>query len=139
LPESPIAPELRYTKSKRLLRPGGALAVVHPQHVLLPGVDVAFWESMFSEAGYVPPAPDEVEDLRAEIEATGLFSDVTVHTHLWDVEYTADEYIALLNTYSPMLALPDDKRREIYNRLRPLITEHGGLTETYAGVLNVAR
>ena len=38
-----------------------------------------------------------------------------------------------------MLALPDEERREIYSRLRPLITEHGGLTETYAGVLSVAR
>jgi SAM-dependent methyltransferase len=134
-----IAPELRYSKSKRLLRPGGALAVVQPQHVLLPGVDVAFWHSVFSEAGYLPPAPDEVDDLREEIEASGLFSEVTVHSHLWDVEYTADEYIALLDTYSPMLALPDEQRREIYARLRPLITEHCGLTETYAGVLNVAR
>jgi len=134
-----IAPELRYAKSKRLLRPGGALAVVHPQHVLLPGVDVAFWESVFSDAGYVPPAPDDVDDLREEIEATGLFSEVTVHTHLWDVEYTADEYLALLDTHSPMLALPDEQRREIYSQLHTLITEHGGLTETYAGVLNVAR
>jgi SAM-dependent methyltransferase len=134
-----IAPDLRYPKSKRLLRPGGGLAVVYPQHVLLPGVDVAFSDSMFSDEDYRPPAPDGVDDLREEIEASGLFSEVTVHTHLWDLEYTADQYVALLDTYSPMLALPDEKRREIYARLHTLITAHGGLTETYAGVLNVAR
>jgi SAM-dependent methyltransferase len=134
-----IVPELRYSKSKRLLRLGGALAVVHPQHVVLPGDDAALWETMFSEDGYVPPAPDEVDDLREEIEATGLFGEVTVHTHLWDVEYTADEYVALLDTYSPMLAMPQEERREIYTRVHRLVTEHGGITETYAGVLNVAR
>lgn len=134
-----IAPEVRYTKTARLLRPGGALAVVQPQHVLLPGVDVSFWDSVFAGGDWRPPAPDEVGDLREEIEASGLFSDVTVRTHLWDVEYTADGYVAMLDTHSPVLALPEEQRHEIYSRLRALITEHGGVTKTYAGVLNVAR
>ena len=143
-----IAPELRYTKSKQLLHPGGALAVVQPEHVLLPGVDVEFWDSVQEVYGTVlpelapderPPAPDDVGDLREEIEASGLFSEVTVRRHFWDVEYTADEYIALLGTYSPMLELPPGQRDELLSRLHALITEHRGLTKTYVGVLNVAR
>ena len=81
-----IAPELRYTKTKRLLRSGGALAVVQPEHVLLPGVDVEFWDSVAKVYETVleldedtrPPGPDAVGDLREEIESSGLFTEVTV-------------------------------------------------------------
>ena len=144
-----IAPELRYAKTARLLRPAGALAVVQPEHVLLPGVDVEFWDNI--EAVYRavlpeldgvdirPPAPDDVGDLCAAIEASGLFGAVTVRRHLWDLEYTADEYVALLGTYSPMLSLPETQRHEIYSRIHALVTEHGGVTKTNLGVLNVAR
>jgi SAM-dependent methyltransferase len=142
-----IAPELRYTKTVRLLRPGGALAVVQPEHVLLPGVDVEFWAAayaIFDEVvphpdNRLPPAPEEVGDLREEIEASGLFDEVIVRQHLWSVDYTADEFVALLGTYSPMLSLPERQRDEIYSRLHAFITEHGGLTQTNLGVLNVAR
>jgi hypothetical protein len=60
------------------LRPGGALAVVQPEHVLLPGVDVEFWAAVYAIFDEVvphpdnrlPPAPEEVGDLREEIEAS---------------------------------------------------------------------
>jgi hypothetical protein len=31
-----------------------------------------------------PPAPEEVGDRRADIEASGLYRDVEVRRHLWD-------------------------------------------------------
>ena len=143
-----IAPELRYTKTARLLRPGGALAVVDPEHVLLPGADAEFWAAGRKIYNAVvphpdhspPPAPEEVGDMREEIEASGLFNEVIVRRHLWNVDYTADEYVALLATYSPMLSLPERQRNEICSRIHALIAEHGELiTHTNLGVLNVAR
>ena len=53
-----IAPGLRYTKTSRLLRPGGALAVVQPEQVLLPGVDVRFWNRVQEIYDAVVPHPD---------------------------------------------------------------------------------
>jgi SAM-dependent methyltransferase len=142
-----IAPELRYTKTVRLIRPGGALAVVQPEHVLPPGDDDELWvavEAIFADIAPhpdngPPPAPDDVGDLREEIEVSGLFDEVIVRRHLWSVDYTADEFVALLGTYSRMLMLPERQRNELYSRLHALITEHGGLTQTNLGVLNVAR
>ena len=55
------------------------------------------------------PGPDAVGDLREEIEASGI------------------------------VGLPQQQRDEIFFRIHALATEHGGLTETYVGVLNVAR
>ncbi len=142
-----IAPELRYTKTARLLRPGGALAVVDPEHVLLPGADRELWAGVEAIINDVvphpdsgpPPAPEDVGDLREEIEASGLFDEVIVRRHLWSVDYTADEYVALLGTYSLMLLPPERERQEITSRVHALIAEHGGLfTQTNLGVLNVA-
>jgi SAM-dependent methyltransferase len=143
-----IAPELRYTKSARLLRRGGALAVVDPEHVLLPGADGELWvamEAIFTDVAPhpengLPPAPDDVGDLREEIEASGLFDEVIVRRHLWNINYTADEFVALLGTYSRMLLLPESQRDELCSRIHALVTEHGGVvTQTNLGVLNVAR
>ncbi len=142
-----IAPGVRYAKSARLLRPGGALAIVAPEHVLVPGVDVELWDRMEEIYDAVdphpenrrPPAPHEVGDLREEIEASGLFAEVIVRRHFWDLDYTADEYVSLLLTYSGILTLPEDRRDELCSRIHELVTEHGGLRKTQVGTLNVAR
>jgi hypothetical protein len=121
---------------------------VQPEHVLLPGVDRELWAAAYAIFDEVvphpdnrpPPAPEEVGDLREEIEASGLFDEVFVRRHLWNVDYTADEYVALLGTYSPILSLPQRQRDELCSRVHAFITEHGGLiTQTNLGVLNVAR
>src|SRR5205823_4281853 len=75
-----IDPRLRYAKSARLLRPGGALAVLETQHVLPPDGDPFFAEV---QADYdevdprpdnrPPPPPDEVAALEADFAASGLF------------------------------------------------------------------
>jgi len=65
-----IAPEVRYSKSARLLRSGGALAVVQTVHVMPPGGDPFFaevWEDYDAvapgENHGPPPALEEVADL----------------------------------------------------------------------------
>jgi hypothetical protein len=39
-------------------------------------------------------------DDRAEIEAGGQFEDVEVRNYVWERSYAADEYFALLDTFS---------------------------------------
>src|SRR5205085_2648795 len=112
-----IDPEVRYARSASLLRDGGMLAVVATQHVLPPGGDDFFVEVQADYDAVVPddpstkagaPAhPDTIPDLGDEIEAGGFFHNVAARCYLWDVRYTADEYVAVLNTYSGHLALDD--------------------------------
>ena len=52
-----IAPELRYAKPARLLRPGGTLAVVHGSHVLPAGGD-PFFAEVQEDYDAVVPHPD---------------------------------------------------------------------------------
>ncbi len=145
-----IDPELRYEKSARLLRDGGALAVVATHHVLPEDGDdffvdvqddyVALRATPEADEG-PPPPPDDVAALGAEIEASDRFRNVGVRRYIWDVIYTAEEYIAVLDTYSGHRALDDETRERLYERIRRRIERRPGgkVRKTYLATLNVAR
>lgn len=143
-----IDPELRYAKPARLLRDGGHIAAVGTKHVRRPdGED--FWLEVQTDYEAVapdedrspPPFPDELESLQEEFEAGGCFEYVAWRTYLWDETYTADEYIALLNTYSRNRAREEERREELYERIRRRIEAQPSrtVTKTYLALLNVAR
>jgi SAM-dependent methyltransferase len=139
-----IDPEARYEKSARLLREGGALAVVDTTHVLPEGGD-SFWVEVQEDYDAVvpspenrpPPRPEEVGDLKEEIEASGFFRDVAVRRYLWDAPYTADEYIAVLKTYSGHLSMSEEEQSELYRRIHARIGDRV-VTKTYLFTMNVA-
>ncbi len=146
-----IDPELRYQKSASLLREAGALALVATQHVLPADGDEFFTEVQEDYEAVVPseektqagppPHPDAVGDLRDEIEASGLFSNVAVRRYLWDVTYTADDYIAVLDTYSGHRALDDETRQRLFERIHRRIRARRDqkVRKTYLATLNVAQ
>jgi SAM-dependent methyltransferase len=143
-----IDPELRYEKAARLLRDGGSLSVAGSLHVRRPDGDT-FWVDVQEDYDAVapspdnrpPPAPDEVDDLREEIVGSGRFEYVATRRYVWDQSYTADEYISLLDTYSGHRALDDERRAELYGRIRRRIEARpdGRVVKTYVTMLNVAR
>jgi SAM-dependent methyltransferase len=139
-----IDPEVRYEKCAGLLREGGALAVVETKHVLREDGD-SFWIEVQDDYDAVvpspdnrpPPLPDEVPDLSDEIAASGRFRNLAVRRYLWDAPYAANEYIAVLDTYSGHRALADDEHNELYRRIRERIGERT-VTKTYLFTMNVA-
>ena len=143
-----IDPVLRFEKAAALLRDGGALAVAEIEHVLLPDGDPIFVEMQEDYGAVLPDVkaegprhPDDVGDLCAEIEASGFFQNALSRRFLWDVIYTADAYIAVLETYSPHRALDDATRRRLHDRIRVRIERRSERTvrKTYLATLNVAR
>jgi SAM-dependent methyltransferase len=143
-----VDPKLRYEKSARLLRERGSLAVVSTQHVQREGGDT-FWAEVQEDYDAVvpsdendpPPLQEAVADLAAEIDASDRFENVGVRRYVWDHDYSADEYISLLDTYSGHRALEKAKRRDLYDRIRRRIEAQpdGKVTKTYLTMLNVAR
>jgi SAM-dependent methyltransferase len=144
-----IDPDARYCKSARILREEGALAVVATQHVL-PADGDGFWSEVQqdydaivpSEDNRPPPAPGAVADLGCEIEASSCFRNTAVRRYLWSVTYTADEYIAVLDTYSGHRgALDEETRKRLYGRIHRRIETRPGrkVTKTYLATVNVAR
>jgi SAM-dependent methyltransferase len=144
-----IDPAVRYRCAWDLLRPGGQLAIFGQGHVRPDGGDPFFLEiqDVYDEIGEgVPPGtafprPGELPDLRAEIEASGLFSDVTVRHFDWEVRYDADGYLRLLDTFSGHIAMPPASRERLYGEIRRRLGERpdGQLRRHWGSVLQVAR
>jgi len=67
------------------------------------------------------------------------FTDITMHLYDAFREYTADEYIALLDTYSDHISLPDENKNALYSGIREAILKHGnsyklnGVFQLYMG------
>jgi SAM-dependent methyltransferase len=144
-----IDPAVRYRKAWELLREGGHLAFWAAAHAFPAGGDRFFHElqDVYDEINEgLPPgaqylAPGELPDERAEIEATGLFTDVAVERFGWEVEYTADEYIRLLDTFSGHIAMAQWQRDRLYGEIRRRLGERPGhrLSRGWGAVLHVAR
>ena len=143
-----VDPEVKYAKAARLLRPGGCLAVAETEHVLVEGGD-PFWTEVQkdyaaaapSDRNRPPPRPEEIADLRVQLEETGLFSGVEVRRYLADVTYSAEEYVGVLDTYSPNRAMEPAKRERLFDLIRRRIEArpNGRVRKTYLFTLNLAR
>ncbi|MFL5942196.1 MAG: class I SAM-dependent methyltransferase [Gaiellaceae bacterium] len=141
-----IAPELRYAKPPRLLRPGGALAVVGAPHVL-PDDGDPFFAEVQEDYDAVVPHPDnrpprppgEIEGWADDWRASSVFERVEERRHLVAIPYTADEYIAVLGTFSDNLALPKEQREELFRRIHARIAARrsGTVTKHHLLVLTV--
>jgi SAM-dependent methyltransferase len=144
-----IDPEVRYRRAHALLRPGGHLAFWSAGHAFPADFDPFFTEiqEVYDAIGeswkerWPPPSPDEVPDERAEIEAAGLFSDVEVRRYLWERMYTADEYVALLSTFSGHLDMEAGKRERLFREIRARLGRRrdGRLRRHWSATLHVAR
>jgi hypothetical protein len=80
-------------------------------------------------------------DLSGEIEASGDLINVGERRYLWDVTYTADEYIALLDTFADHRTLDEVTRLHPYERIHRRIEARPErkVRKTYLAILNVAR
>jgi len=143
-----IAPELRYTKPARLLRPGGALGAVGAPHVSL-AWDDPFWSEVQEDYNAVvpgtdnrpPPTPEDVTGWLDEFEASGLFEHVTERREVAVLTYTADTYVALLGTFSDNLALPEEQRAELFRRIHARVAAQpdGTVTSRHLVTLTIGQ
>jgi SAM-dependent methyltransferase len=156
-----IAPHMRYGRAADLLRERGALAFVSLAHVLPPDGDPFFLDVQADYDAVIPhqsagtgglysppwrlPAPEALADrsdavVTEEIEASGRFHTLEARRYLWDVSYSADEYVAVLGTYSHHRAFDDEARECLFDRIRRRIEARAARTvrKTYLALLYVA-
>jgi len=144
-----IDPVVRYRRAWELLRPGGHLAFWEAAHVIPGNGDPFFREiqAVYDEIGEgLPPGsvfatPDTLEDRAAEIAATGLFTDVTIRRFDWEISYTADGYLRLLDTFSGHIAMAPWQRERLYGEIRHRLGQRpdGRVRRHWGAVLHVAR
>lgn len=143
-----LNPSKRYSNAARLLQPTGQLALVTGGHAFPKGFDPFFtevqgcYDAIGEGLGKWPPQlPEEIPDERQAIEESGLFADVRIRRYLWTVDYTADSYLDLLNTYSGHIAMNQSKRDVLYAEIRRRISARpsGLIRKDYLSILHVAR
>ena len=108
-----IDPAVRYVKAASVLRPNGHLAFWNAGHVFpadgdpffaqIQDVYEAIGEGLPPDAPW--PRPGDLVEERDGVEADGLFQIVLIKHFDWELVYTADEYIGLLDTFSGHIAM----------------------------------
>jgi len=153
-----IDPAVRYRRARELLRPGGHLAFWEAVHVIPENGDPFFREiqDVYDEIGAgwfvptgrkdLPPGsdfakPETLADRAAEIAATGLFTGVTIRRFDWEITYTADSYLRLLDTFSGHIAMASWQRERLYGEIRRRLGQRPGgrVRRHWGAVLHVAR
>lgn len=126
-----IDPRVRFTKSAAVLRETGALAVFTNKHVKK---DEGFFARVEDVYRVHAPSMERIARERKKLwvePVTGknLFNEPIVRKHPWVAEYSAEDYVALLGTYSDHLSLPEDERSSLFAYIAELIQDE------YAGVV----
>ncbi len=129
-----LEPDLRYTMSASLLRPGRYLAIINYLHVV-GGDEDFFAQSQRCYEQFMPGTPaglrlprvEEIVPDTSELEACGLFEQPIIRYYTTDETYSTDQYIDLLSTYSTHITLTTDNRERLFACIRELIDgEYGG-------------
>jgi SAM-dependent methyltransferase len=146
-----IAPGVRYAKARKLLLPGGTLAVfANRDAAVLEEVQDAYRRRGVRESAprsgeawrevHPPDIALGIEDARTSIERSGCFRDIEFHRFPWQRGFTTEQYVALLGTHSDHVTLPPQVREPLLRDIASAIDAAGGsVTRRYEAVLMLAR
>jgi len=120
---------VRLVKSHRVLRDGGALAVLDTMQIAS-DVDRGFFERCFPI--YVKHRPDEQRSVQQtehevtppvlkQLRENRLFSDVRLYRYRWDRTYPTAQYADLVRSYSNTQMMPREQREALISDLCTLI------------------
>ena len=130
-----ILPEIGYPKARASLKDTGAIALFwnhypRPRTPFFQALEHVYNERapQLAVAGTQNNLEELVQVITGHID-TCLFEKTLVKRYRWSEEYTADQYIKLLNTYSDHIILPDASRNNLFQGIYGLIEQHGGTVE----------
>lgn len=147
-----IDPAVKFSKTHDLLKPSGYLAIIHTYHVSDEAGDTFFNQSqpiflryvtsqhpMNRSSGFRPVRIADVTPTEAIDES--LFEVKSFTTFAMSMAYSAEDFVHLIGTYSPHLALKPDRRAQFLAEIKDLINRNfgGRLTKHYAMSLLLAR
>ena len=141
-----IAPEIRFSKAAKVLRPGGILAVFGNVPVGLAPSLFADFRRIYAahgfpidqpppESWYLPAGP--VPQLFAE---SRLFQPATHRSYAWVRPFTSQSYADFLRTRSDHQMMEPDTREKVIDEVASAIVAHGDQFEmNYETHLHMAR
>jgi SAM-dependent methyltransferase len=139
--------DVRLAKTARALRPGGFLATVETHHVD-GGTQRFFIDAQDCYQRWDPETPpdfklptvDDVPFDDQELLTNKDFANPAFRDYETDIEYTGDDYLDVLRTYSGTIAMTPDAAAGLLNCIGTLINDHydGRITKRYLRRLRIS-
>ena len=128
-----VAPERKHIKAASLLKDSGSLillwntAMQPPLHIFEDLTEV-FDRYIPALAKYKDPETQlsEVQIFAKSAIDSGLFSELREESRSIELNYSIDDYLQLLTTYSPCIALSPANRAELLAQLRAILAQTCG-------------
>lgn len=143
-----ISPEIRYPKAAAALQDNGALILLWntgalPQDEVYQVLDEVYKIHAPSLARY-ESRETQSESLRSvgqSVIDSGQFKDLVSEQVVCEVTYSINDYLMLLNTYSPYLELDQESRDSLFEGLREKIEQNfgGSIQLSYLCAFHIAR
>ena len=143
-----IPPEVGYPKAAKALQDEGRLILLWNKQ-LQPVYEV--YQSLSEIYQIHEPSLDQFEDQETQerilqglgkiMIESGQFKDLRWGTIKSELTYTTDQYLTLLDTYSPYIKLPSATREALFNGLRDRIDRdlNGSLQLSYLSAFHIAQ
>lgn len=141
-----IKTEYKFTKPHALLRENGYLAIIHTEHVSDEAGDQFFFASqpiyqkyhsrdqpVNNQVDFILPRLTDLQPSE-KLDVT-LFSPESFTVFPMTLSYSSQEYVELLATYSPNIALPEAKQAGFLRDIKELIDkDFGGYMDKHYGM-----
>ena len=146
-----LNPQTRVARLAALIEPAGWLAVWRNHHAQTQGACSSFYAAAQQVYKREAPklaakfcsllTPEKIPQPEvAEWQSSSLFTSIQAHSWLWSRDYTAEEYVAMLNTHSDHQLLPAPTRARLFTQLMQLVHDYGGkITREYVTLLHLAQ
>ncbi|MBD2067473.1 class I SAM-dependent methyltransferase [Leptolyngbya sp. FACHB-671] len=143
-----IPPEIGYPKAAAALRPEGQLILLWNKE-LQPQYEVYQQLSEIYQT-HEPTLNRSYEDSATQMAilnemgqmaiASGYFQDLVAGHIEVEVTYTVDQYLLLLNTYSPYLKLEAQQKQSLFAELRQVLEQNGDTVQlAYVSAFHIFR
>jgi SAM-dependent methyltransferase len=143
-----VPPEVRCVKAAAALQPHGALILLWNMTPQLPDEIHQALQGVYQAlAPAIAPLPEDhatqerlLQGLTQDVEESGLFQPIAADQIRCEVPYSTDDYLLLLNTFSPYRQLASQSRAALFTALRQVLDNLGisALPLTYLSAFQVA-
>jgi SAM-dependent methyltransferase len=143
-----VAPEHKHAKAASILKDCGALVLLW-NSAMQPPIDIFARLAEVIERDL--PTFATFKDRETELSEIRVFATSAIESGLFvnlieeyrsnQVDYSIDDYLQLLTTYSPWIALAPERRQELLESLRILLAQNCGdrIPLAYVSIFHVAR
>ncbi len=139
-----VEPEFGLKRAYELLKPKAHLALVwhleDSHETAFYKATTPFFKQFIPTDPTGPQPPAAHKQYKQALLESALFGNLKEHSISWQRTYSKLEFIGLLNTFSPNLTLPEEKRQTFNKHIETVIDDFGGtVTRVYKTILFFAQ